>query len=216
MCLEAVLAPIRIAAGERALRRHPAQGRAYDGIVRIKNPELDEQILGLLPRILGIEQRLPVIERPAHGRHELHYRLLRNAQHVTGDPLAQQFRGDALLARETGIEAVDLDVGSKKLATGLQACRSNVFWKGFASPPKTVAPETPAFRPGSAPTALKGGVSTGVSFTINECDHGRKVPRATSRVHRKTMSCPPVDGHPDEPSPHRNTPDALPLSTHSR
>ncbi len=28
---------------------------------------------------------------------------------------------------------------SKKLATGLQACRSNVFWKGFASPPKTVA-----------------------------------------------------------------------------
>jgi predicted helicase len=28
---------------------------------------------------------------------------------------------------------------SKKLATGLQACRSNVFWKGFLSPPKTVA-----------------------------------------------------------------------------
>ncbi len=53
---------------------------------------------------------------------------------------------------------------SKKLATGLQACRSNVFWKGFASPPKTVAPETPAFRPGSAPTALKGGFQTGVSF----------------------------------------------------
>ena len=56
---------------------------------------------------------------------------------------------------------------SKKLATGLQACRSNVFWKGFASPPKTVAPETPAFRPGSDPTALKGGVSTGVSFTMS-------------------------------------------------
>ncbi len=49
--------------------------------------------------------------------------------------------------------------GSKKLATGLQACRSSVFWKGFASPPKTVAPETPAFRPGSAPTGLKAGVS---------------------------------------------------------
>ncbi|PKO90204.1 MAG: hypothetical protein CVU16_10630, partial [Betaproteobacteria bacterium HGW-Betaproteobacteria-10] len=32
----------------------------------------------------------------------------------------------------------------------------------------TVAPETPAFRPGSAPTALKGGVSTGVSFTMSE------------------------------------------------
>jgi predicted alternative tryptophan synthase beta-subunit len=29
--------------------------------------------------------------------------------------------------------------GSKKLATGLQAYRSNVFWKGFLSPPKTVA-----------------------------------------------------------------------------
>ncbi len=41
----------------------------------------------------------------------------------------------------------------------LQACRSNVFWKGFASPPKTVAPETSAFRPGSAPTGLKAGVS---------------------------------------------------------
>ncbi len=52
-----------------------------------------------------------------------------------------------------------LSGGSNKLATGLQACGSNVFWKGFASPPKTVAPETPAFRPGSAPTALKGGVS---------------------------------------------------------
>ena len=48
---------------------------------------------------------------------------------------------------------------SKKFATGLQACRSNVFWKGFASPPKTVAPETPALRPGSAPTGLKAAVS---------------------------------------------------------
>ncbi|GHT95999.1 hypothetical protein AGMMS49545_19970 [Betaproteobacteria bacterium] len=38
-------------------------------------------------------------------------------------------------------------VNTKKLATGLQACRSNVFWKGFASPPKTVA-ETPAVRKG--------------------------------------------------------------------
>ena len=28
---------------------------------------------------------------------------------------------------------------SKKLATGLQACRSNMFWKGFTSPPKTLA-----------------------------------------------------------------------------
>ncbi len=39
-------------------------------------------------------------------------------------------------------ESVDWDTTqnlSKKLATGLQACRSNVFWKGFASPPKTVA-----------------------------------------------------------------------------
>jgi hypothetical protein len=36
---------------------------------------------------------------------------------------------------------------SKKLATGLHACRSKVFWKGFASSPKTVA-ETPAFRSG--------------------------------------------------------------------
>jgi hypothetical protein len=45
--------------------------------------------------------------------------------------------------------------GSKKLATGLQACRSNVFWKGFASPPKTVA-ETPAVRKGFSSHRPKG------------------------------------------------------------
>ena len=54
--------------------------------------------------------------------------------------------------RTIGLPRTKIKIGmSKKLATGLQACRSNVFWKGFASPPKTVAPETPAFRPGSAP-----------------------------------------------------------------
>jgi len=47
----------------------------------------------------------------------------------------------------------------QEVSDGPQACRSNVFWKGFASPPKTVVPETPAFRPGSAPTGLKAGVS---------------------------------------------------------
>jgi hypothetical protein len=39
------------------------------------------------------------------------------------------------------------------------------FGRGFSPLPKR-SPETPPFRAGSAPTALKGGVSTGVGFTI--------------------------------------------------
>ena len=65
---------------------------------------------------------------------------------------------------------------SKKLATALQASRSNVFWKGFSSPAKTVPPKTPAFRPGSAPTALKGGVSNRSWFSMNAAQFNRVQP----------------------------------------
>ena len=37
---------------------------------------------------------------------------------------------------------------SKKSATGLQACRSNVLWKGFASPPKNGRPRNPGLQAG--------------------------------------------------------------------
>ena len=65
---------------------------------------------------------------------------------------------------------------SKKLATALQVSRSNVFWKGFASPAKTVPPKAPAFRPGSAPTALKGGVSNRSWFSMNAAQFNRVQP----------------------------------------
>jgi len=66
---------------------------------------------------------------------ELTERLRKRAKHAdtTGQP-------NCNLVHEAADEIERLrEIFSKKLATGLQACRSNVFWKGFASPPKTVA-----------------------------------------------------------------------------
>ena len=88
------------------------------------------------------------------------YRQQLNFTAVLPPLQAGDARGDGVRKRPGSLATIGapadrrLMLPGKKLATVLQACRSNMFWRGFASPPKTVAPETPAFRPGSAATAL--------------------------------------------------------------